>query len=505
VGGSHSVIDEIASSDISPTTNKLRLMLEAALHEIETDIVTCFLHRDLVPFAGKLSELSRTRGRGDSEAAFEYWPFYAAGIYDPAPLFAMVSPSRAQRFEELRDGDVHMAGLYPGSLRQAMFSFLYRERIESAYRISVHTPGLDPEADPGAAPRAPLALLFFSLRDSGPAGDATTSYWRRSLRARRRALRGGSDRRSFAEAQRNQIHQFAQAFGKVTEALRSDVDGHLRDRRRVYDTRTEEFAAGVDRLRDSIKSRRQKGTLSLSDVIRYFRWPLDVAIRIARDPTAFASYHCVARCDDKDPRYAHITRRRPTGRRKEDDERLVLIGIANAGIHEPARRFSLTRPYLYADMWDAFRDAVRSQRPCRDGARSASWRARDVSPMHHIADEYPQPKRRARRPGLITVATQLKAPLYLMDARRRFCKAAPLYGLSYAEPYSGCKSAFCIPLLQRQPEDAEQYALGAVSLECDRRIAIRPGEASYLAALFQIAADEFPAEALDLKFEVPRP
>ena len=99
------------------------------------------------------------------------------------------------------------------------------------------------------------------------------------------------------------------------------------------------------------------------------------------------------------------------------------------------------------------------------------------------------------RAGVATLATQTACPLYLSDARKRFCLASPYYGLAYREPDPKCRFAFVVPMIFGESGDSfftDDKVVGAIAFESIRKSAIRPEIASFAATLLRLACEKFP-------------
>jgi hypothetical protein len=181
---------------------------------------------------------------------------------------------------------------------------------------------------------------------------------------------------------------------------------------------------------------------------------------------------------------------------------LCLLPIASSGLADPRREMAIRRVFRYRDMWTTLKEA-------RDIAKQPSP---PYSRSCWSCGRPPELKPPADRCGLVTVATHMASPLSLVDAQRRFCESAPLYGLAYAEPHTTYRSAYCVPLMKeflsesivcsRDPESRSR-AVGAIALESTRPLAIRPRYASYLACLFHQAVRHLPDELFNGQVRIP--
>ena len=462
------LLAEIAHcGQILPPLRRLRLLLDAALAETGADIISCFLHADFIPFASALTEAAMASG---NPAPIPCWPLCFPGVYDPVPLFAMLSLNVARQIFEMPDGDYQPKDWYQTE-EAFRFGFSYRENVSHFRKRTVR----DGERV--------LAVLFLSHRfPADQDAPPVRAKPRRKLRSEERGALSCSDE------QTDELAELVREILSETQIPDDEQRKYGRLTKQVL-SRARSFAQIGDSTPDKLEALR-----------RFFQWLLDAAISIIDEPTLVASAFCVASPHENGGTYV-IGSHPPLREAVKSRLSLCLLPLSDSGLHEPLRKRVVSRPFQYGELLRTLVRAEHMLASSHVGRSRPFWSPRPFQGLPHPAS----------RCGLITVATHMGAPLYLPDVQRRFCAAAPLYGLAYAEPFGSCRTALCIPLLKHfgcAKDDKgvrRDRAIGAVSLETERHLAIRPGDASYLACLFHEATQYLPETLFDWNTHVPCP
>lgn len=494
------LLRRIAHSRIRPVTERLRLLLEAGLHELNVDVITCFLRHDHVFFASGL----RASAPEPLQPAMEWWPFHAAGVFDPVPLHALTSVPHALQITKLEDGHRGPSDIYEQDPIKALFRFSCRECIECFYVKTVYSQA-------GKA----VAKLFFNqrFRDWPEVAESGEASWKR-LRSKLEVLCKSAAPRF--DADKGSIDEFEQLVAELADQMHPSRDEDTQDAQHLYDGLTRECLVRVEQLRELVLGRLGDPEKTFDAIVRYFRWILDVSLRIIRDPQAVASCYCAA-LPETDWSSGRLSSRPCFTFPQYDhpDSSMVLMRIADAGVSEQMRQ-TLNMPFPYSRLYATVQHAVRLWRPPRGANRRPRWGrrtddgvwVRSGDPGHIREKEQASINKldspKAKGCGLITLATHMAAPLYLADAQRRYCRTAPLYGPAYVPAHNKCFSALCVPLLAFDPneEEAPLRAIGAVAIESSRPFGILPTHASYLSGLLQLTTARFPQQALQASRKV---